>query len=431
MGEVYRMNKKILSILLVFILLTIIIPTNIMSTSTDNLVSLNKYQINNERITTSYNLDDFLSHYIENNNIAGLSAAIVRNGAILWKGAYGYAHYPIAVHQRRLVKNSTLFILASVSKTITATALMQLYEEDLFELDDPINNYLPFDVVNPKYPNTPITFFMLLTHTSSIDDNWAGAMPVYWYPDHFPWSLGDYLREYFTPSGIFYDPVRNFYNFEPGSELYYSNIGVALAGYLVETISNTSFDGYCQENIFAPLNMNETSWFWYDLNLNHLATPYYLSNNQFFPRLHYQVGFYPSTTLRTSSIQLSNFLTMYMQKGRFGSNNLLNESTVDLMTSKKIPYWNCGLVWWKMWDTDNNYWFHTGGYKGVSSIIIYDRYDQGIMNLHPALFDYAEDQPFDNPPNNPQKPTGSTLCKINQFYNFSTFAADPDGGELE
>jgi len=423
------LNKKIVSILLVFIILTIIIPTNIMSISTDN------YKIINKNIT-DYDLDDFLANYIKNNNILGLSAAIVRNGAILWKGAFGYAHYPIAVHQRRLVNNNTLFILASVSKTITATALMQLYEKGLFELNDPINDYLPFNVINPKHPYTPITFYMLLTHTSSINDNWADAMPVYWYPFHFPWSLGEYYREYFTPSGIFYNPHRNFNNFEPGSELDYSNIGAGLVGYLVEVISNTSFSEYCQENIFVPLNMNETSWFWYDLDLDHLATPN-LSTGQFISHPHYQVGCYPAATLRTSSVQLCNFLNMYIQKGRFGSNNLLNESTINLMTTPKV--WDTGLIWYEMGE---NLWGHTGHYYGTSTIMMYDKNnDIGIIiftnsegkyfdDLLSLLLDYAREQPYDNPPNNPQKPNGQNFCDIDETYSFSTFSADPDGGEL-
>ncbi len=60
-------------------------------------------------------------------------------------------------------------VIASISKTITATAVMQLWEQGLFELDDDVNDYLPFNVRNPNHPDVPITFRMLLTHTSSIN----------------------------------------------------------------------------------------------------------------------------------------------------------------------------------------------------------------------------------------------------------------------
>ena len=71
-----------------------------------------------------------------------------------------------------------MFILSSVSKTVTATALMQLYERGLFELNDDIDAYLPFEVNHPNYPSASISFKMLLTHTSGIKDNW-GVMPYY------------------------------------------------------------------------------------------------------------------------------------------------------------------------------------------------------------------------------------------------------------
>jgi len=68
--------------------------------------------------------------------------------------------------------DSTLFFLASVSKTVVAVALMQLWEDGRFGLDDNINLYLPWSVRHPFFPTTPITFRMLMTHTSSIKDNW-------------------------------------------------------------------------------------------------------------------------------------------------------------------------------------------------------------------------------------------------------------------
>jgi len=109
-----------------------------------------------------------LNAYIEQtmamNYIPGLSVSIVKNGSIVWGNNYGYANTADSI----LVNQNTLFLLSSVSKTITATALMQLWEEQYFQLDDPINNYLPFTVSHPDYPNTELTFKMLLTHTSGI-----------------------------------------------------------------------------------------------------------------------------------------------------------------------------------------------------------------------------------------------------------------------
>ncbi|MFC2089007.1 serine hydrolase domain-containing protein, partial [Calditrichota bacterium] len=110
----------------------------------------------------SIELDLFIKTSMNNNHIPGLATAIVKNNKIIWNNCYGFRD----IQNNLNVNDTTAFLLASVSKTITATALMQLWEQGLFQLDDDINNYLPTDilVVNPWYPNEPITFRQLLTH---------------------------------------------------------------------------------------------------------------------------------------------------------------------------------------------------------------------------------------------------------------------------
>ena len=199
------------------------------------------------------NIDEYILDFMDNRDIPGLSAGIVKSDEIVWNNAYGYAN----IEENIKVENTTLFHTASISKTITGTALMQLYEQDYFELNDPINDYLPFQVDNPNY-DTDITFQMLVTHTSTIRDNWD-YMPSY--EGDSPLSLGYYLEEYLTPGGEFYNSSRNFYNKEPGKGFNYCNVATALVGYLVEIISGMPFDEYCQMHIFDPLDMYETSWF--------------------------------------------------------------------------------------------------------------------------------------------------------------------------
>ena len=131
---------------------------------------------------------------MENKHIPGLSACFVINDKIRWKNSYGYADIEKIIK----VKNETLFKIASVSKTITATALMQLYEQNYFDLYDPINDYLPYDVIHPDHPNIDITFHMLLTHSSGINDNWnylfyfQGDSPI-----PFQTFLEEYLAQFF------------------------------------------------------------------------------------------------------------------------------------------------------------------------------------------------------------------------------------------
>ena len=183
-------------------------------------------------------LIQFIESIVHTRQIPGLSISIVKNENIVWEKQFGFAN----INDEIEVNENTMFILSSISKTITVTALMQLYKQNLFELDDDINNYLPFDIIHPIYPNTPITFKMLLSHTSGIKDNWN---VMTYYNGDSPLSLNYYLEQYLTPGGIFFNSNLNFTDSYPGSNFLYTNNGVALIGLLVEKISDQAFNNYC------------------------------------------------------------------------------------------------------------------------------------------------------------------------------------------
>ena len=253
-------------------------------------------------------LDDYIINEMETKHIPGLSAAIVSDTDVIWQGAYGFAD----IQQNIIVTNETLFKIGSVSKTITATALMQLYEQELFDLYDPINDYLPYSVIHPSYPSTPITFHMLLTHSSGIIDNWSY---LFHYVGDAPISFQTFLMEYLLPGGDYYDADGNFGSWEPGTSWSYTNIGVALIGYLVEVISGMNFTEYVQTNMFYFLDMNESGWYLRDLNISHIAMPYYWDGSNYIPYGHIGWVDVPAGDLRTSPGQLIHFLTMFINQG--------------------------------------------------------------------------------------------------------------------
>ena len=188
----------------------------------------------------------FIESTMQTHLIPGLSISVVKENNLVWEKYFGYSN----LHENIIVDENTMFILSSISKTITVTALMQLFEQNFFMLDDNINDYLPFNVIHPDFQSNPITFKMLLSHTSGIKDNWS-FMP--YYDGDSTLELGYYLQEYLTPEGEFYVSNLNFTDSAPGTSYYYSNIGAALIGYLVEEISNQPFNEFCNENIFEPL----------------------------------------------------------------------------------------------------------------------------------------------------------------------------------
>jgi len=332
-------------------------------------------------------------------HMAGLSAAIVKEGQIYWTGAFGLAD----PGEAKPVTDETLFMLASISKTITATALMQLFDQQAFQLDDRVNDYLPFPVASPAHPGTDITFRMLLTHTSGITDNW-GVMP--YYPGDSPHALGTYLGAYLVPGGAIYNPSKNFLAWEPGTAFSYCNNAVALAGYLVEVLSGVPFEDYCEANVFAPLDMDETAWMLADLDPAHIAKPCAWNGSTWVDYGHFGYSDWPSGQLRTSATQLAQFLTMFIQEGQFGTETLLAASTAQQMKTPQVPGIDPtqGLVWYTSNVGGRSVWGHNGGDQGVTTEMWFDpATDIGVValtngeayftNIVDALFDYAEEQP--------------------------------------
>ena len=137
-------------------------------------------------------LDRFILEGMKKAKVPGLAATVVKEGKVLWTGAYGWAN----LEQKIPVPNETLFQIASVSKPVTACAMMQLVEQGKLTLDADINEAPPFPVRNPKHPKVPITLNHLLPHTSRIRDNWNLLEDTWVKTDDFPKPLGESLAAY-------------------------------------------------------------------------------------------------------------------------------------------------------------------------------------------------------------------------------------------
>lgn len=309
-------------------------------------------------------LDGFIRSKMEVAKVPGFSATIIKNGQVVWSSGYGWAD----VEQRTPVTPETLFMIASISKTVTGTALMQLWEQGAFTLDDPVNYYLPFSVSNPNYPDTPITFRELLSHVSSIRDNSVLLSKFYTEGDS-PIPLGLALRSYLAAGGVVYRPDSNFYDYAPGTGWGYANTDFALSGYLVETISGIPFSEYCTQHIFKPLQMNETGWFLRDLDQAHIAMPYHYDSkdNNYIAYGQYGCPGYPSCQLRTSALQLARFLIANINNGELDGIRILDEATVEEMRRVQYPELNpyTGLAWRYENYNGETRLGHNGSDKGV------------------------------------------------------------------
>ena len=296
-----------------------------------------------------------------------IATCIIKNESVVWSKGYGYYD----LENKKPTNENILYLQASVSKTVTATALMQLYDQGLFDLDDDVNEYLPFELRNPNHPDDPITIKMILSHRSSLaDDNlyWIALSYLPGDPDvdgfPYPW-----LEEYLTPGGSGYSSTT-WSNAKPGEEYYYANIGFSIIAYLVEIISGQDFNGYCKENIFEPLQMHTSGFRLRDHEIDDIAVPYEHKNGKYFRHPHYGIHIlYPAITLRTTTEEYSHFIIAHMNGGVWNGVRILKEQTVELMHMAHFSpgdKFNYGLGWVLNNPPNGTKTYgHSGGYVGV------------------------------------------------------------------
>jgi CubicO group peptidase (beta-lactamase class C family) len=303
--------------------------------------------------------------------LPGVSAAVVRGDEVVWARGYGYAN----LWHREPVRRNTLFMVASISKTVVATAVMQAVERGWFHLGTDVNDILPFPVRTPEHPKRPISVRHLLTHTSSIRDRWPVWDDLYAHGDSTI-PLGTFLEGYLVPGGEHYRRT-NFYDTKPGSRYRYSNEGAALAALLVEVASGVGFDAWCEANIFQPLGMHRAGWHLADVPAGDVAMPYRWSRDEARHVAIGQFGFpdYPAGTLRTTAPQLARHLGMMMNGGRWGGARVLQRATVREMLRSQIPGITDGqgLLWYRTRSRGRTLIGHDGGDKGVATVAFYDR----------------------------------------------------------
>ena len=344
------------------------------------LLLLCAFQINSraQNPNPSSSVDALIQSEMTQEKLPGVATIIVKDGAIVWIESYGFAD----IGNNILVQDSTVFLLASISKVFTGTAVMQLFENGIIDLDEDINNHLPFNVDNPNFVSDSITFRDIMTHSSSIQDNGPVMDTYYDYPDPSI-ALSDVMELYFSITGADYDPVANFLSGAPGSTSEYSNIATALNGYLVESATGMPFDDYCDNNIFEPLCMNKTAWHMADFDTTHVARPYQYTGGNYVPYAHYGFADYPDGQLRSNVSDLGNFMIAYLNGGTFGGSSILNQTSINEMWSLQIPDLDPlqGLNWYQEEIFHSNgssmLWGHNGGESGAST----DMYLDPVNNI--------------------------------------------------
>lgn len=301
-------------------------------------------------------LDQMLDEAVSSNQVPGLVALVVKDGKIVYHEAKGMAD----VASSQAMAKDQIFRIASQTKAITSTAVMMLWEEGKFKLDDPVSKYIP-EFANPqvlagfKYSDTTfttkpstkeITIRHLLTHTSGIgygviDGNEqmkmiygkAGIVDLYTTKDV---KISDNIKK------LAKLPLHH----EPGAKFTYSE-GLDVLGYLIEIASGMPFDQFLQTRLFAPMGMNNTGFYLNETQGKKLVTIHRKVNNQWeaFPVTFYDPD-YPKTGAKTffsggaglssTAEDYAKFLQMYLNGGSYNGTQFLSSTTIQTIMSNQV-----------------------------------------------------------------------------------------------
>lgn len=291
-------------------------------------------------------LQTLMNQVMESNQLMGYSVVTICGGEIDQVVHGGKKDYTRDLN----VDDSTMYRIASISKFVTATGLMDLYEDGYFALDDDISDAMGTLIRNPNYPDTPITYRMLLSHTSSIQDgngyddlltatyNGGNAIP----------DITAYLQQ----GGDFF-ASNNWRTEEPGTYFVYSNFNYGLIGTLIEKLSGLRFDLYMKQHVLDPLEIAGSFNVSDIQNIDNVAVIYRNVNNSWAPQADNYQGIAPTPTdlmnyvpgtngllfapqggLRISALDLAKIMLIHSNLNP----GVLDQATVQLMSQPQWTY---------------------------------------------------------------------------------------------
>jgi CubicO group peptidase (beta-lactamase class C family) len=302
-------------------------------------------------------IDNLINEHIIKGQIPGAVVFIARNGKIVFHKAYGYSD----IENKVSLKKDDIFRIASQTKAITSLAVMMLFEEGKFLLDDPLSRYIP-EFKNPKvlsnlnwsdttYSTVPakgeITIRQLLTHTSGIDYASIGSQEfkAIYAKAKIPSGIGSsnmLLADKMKVLGGL--PLKH----HPGEQYTYG-LNTDVLGYLVEVLSGQSLDQFFKTRIFQPLGMNDTYFYLPKEKHNRLVylyqtkkgalskmiEPTYDGSDPQYPKLEGRY-FSGGAGLSSTTEDYAKFLQLFLNKGEYNGVRFLSRKTVELMLTNQI-----------------------------------------------------------------------------------------------
>ena len=270
-----------------------------------------------------------IGEIMQQHHVMGLSVAVVKKKKIIYTHSFGLKD----AATKTPMTNDCLFRIASISKSFSATAILQLVEAKKLSLDDDISDLLGFKVRNPKYPEAVITIRLALSHQSSVNDS----------------------QGYFTLDAINAsknsDWTKCYNDYAPGTGYMYCNLNYNMIGAIIERLSGERFDQYVKHHILDPLNLYG-GYCVDSLDSSRFATLYEYNTDSaaflpapaaYAPRreeiANYVMGystpvFSPTGGMKITATDLAKYMIMHMNQGRLNGKRIISKKSARLMHSK-------------------------------------------------------------------------------------------------
>ena len=310
--------------------------------------SLDKAGMSDDRLNR---IGEMIEKAIDEKQIPGAVALVARNGKVVYHKAFGMANSELGID----MNPDDIFRIASQSKAITSTAVMMLWEQGLFRLDDPISKWIPgfkdagvLDTFNEqegtwttKPADKPITIRHLLTHTSGIGYGVIDGDPRFKKIYDKAGVTDLFTTEKITIGESVKELAKLPLHHNPGEKFTYSE-GLDVLGYFIEIVSGKPFDVYLHDHLFEPLGMADTGFYLPEEKAGRLVSVQKLEDGKW---VRYPVTFYdpdyPIKGARTffsggaglcsTAKDYATFLQMYLNGGELNGVRILSRTTIETM----------------------------------------------------------------------------------------------------
>jgi CubicO group peptidase (beta-lactamase class C family) len=369
-----------------------------------------------QSVSSIVELEAYLTKLVEFGAPPGMSLAVVKNGAIVYNKAVGLADGPNKVDATR----ETVYQWMSLSKIVTATAIIQLHERGSLDIHDEVSTHLPFFKVQyPSDASEKITIRHLLNHSSGLPDL-QGVFDMFHFEGESAPDQAALVKKALADNS----KVK----YEPGSQGTYINTGHLVLSTIVETVSGQSFREYVVEHIFRPLGMENTDYVYSEAMIEHAAVGSQpnaaivnvivaLTSDRFdesiretvdgrmwYKRFHLDFPGVGGVISPTGDV--ARFVMAYLNSGELDGARILSAESVAMMTREEnlidvkggptsvYKGLRHGLGWWTWPDGERQRLMHTGGGPGFAAIMqLYPEERLGIVLLGNE-FEYGAAMPF-------------------------------------